>query len=258
MASLFQVLANYAGLIYLGCVIGVVFYIREIVAARQDLHKSLYSLEREAAGGRVVRGTLLIVLFGAIAIATYVLATVVVPQLPVEGANGTPTPALLVWTYTPTPTLQATPTRTPKPPTPVTTGATIAPAENVTPLPPTATLGPTTLPLPAAACPDPNVQLTAPVSGQTFSVDIQLRGTADTPNFAFYKFTLKGPATGDVEKTVGDVVRTPRRDAVLGSISAASLLAQPGVYIVGLVVVDNTGNEYPHCTLPIVVQPAAP
>jgi len=154
-------------------------------------------------------------------------------------------------TNTPTPTLQATPTRTPKPPTPA---PTTAPAENSTPLPPTATPGPTTPPLPAAACPDPNVQLTAPVAGQTFSVDIQLRGTADTPNFAFYKFTLKGPATGNVEKTVGDVVRTPRRDDVLGSISAAPLLAQPGVYIVGLVVVDNTGNEYPHCTLPIVVQ----
>ena len=92
MAFFVQLLANYAGLIYLGCVIGVVLYLREIVAARQDLHKSLYSLEREAAGGRVVRGTLLIVLFGAIAIATYVLATVVAPQLPVEGADGTPTP----------------------------------------------------------------------------------------------------------------------------------------------------------------------
>jgi hypothetical protein len=255
MASLFQVLANYAGLIYLGCAIGVVFYLREIIVARQDLHKSLYSLEREAAGGRVVRGTLLIVLFGAIAIATYVLATVVVPQLPVEGASSTPTPSLIELTNTPTPTLQATPTRTPKPPTPA---PTTAPAENSTPLPPTATPGPTTPPLPAAACPDPNVQLTAPVAGQTFSVDIQLRGTDDTPNFAFYKFTLKGPATGNVEKTVGDVVRTPRRDDVLGSISAAPLLAQPGVYIVGLVVVDNTGNEYPHCILPIVIQPAAP
>ena len=255
MVFFVQLLANYAGLIYLGCVIGIIFYFREIIAARQDLHKSLYSLEREAAGGRVVRGLLLIVLFGAIAIATYVLATVVAPQLPVEGANGTPTPALLELTYTPTPTLQATPTRTPKPPTPV---ATIAPAENATPLSPTATPGPTTPPLPAAACSDPNVQLTAPVPGQTFSVDIQLRGTADTPNFAFYKFTLKGPVTGDVEKTVGDVVRTPRRNDVLGSISVAPLLAQPGVYIVGLVVVDNTGNEYPHCTLPIVVQPAAP
>jgi len=51
------------------------------------------------------------------------------------------------------------------------------------------------------------------------------------------------------------VVRTPKRDEVLGSINGAALIDQPGVYIVSLVVVDNTGNELPHCSVPIVIQP---
>ena len=99
------------------------------------------------------------------------------------------------------------------------------------------------------------MQIVAPVAGQIFSSEIQVRGTADAPNFAFYKLTLNGPATGNVTQTAGDVVRAPVHGGVLGAIDPASLLNQPGVYIVGLVVVDNTGNELPHCDVAIVVQP---
>lgn len=252
MAVLVQILANYAGLIYLGCVIGAVLYIREIIAARQDLRQSLYSLEREAAGGRVVRSAVMLLVFGFIVIATYILSTVVAPNMPATLEEETPTPSFTLPTNTPTPTYQPTPTRTPRP-TLAPTSAVIAPApgevtpEQPTPTPPSS--------LPPVSCPDPNAQLTAPVAGQTFSGDIQLRGTANAPDFAFYKFTLKGPATNNVEQTTGDVVRTAKRDEVLGSINGAALIDQPGVYIVSLVVVDNTGNELPHCSVPIVIQP---
>jgi hypothetical protein len=99
------------------------------------------------------------------------------------------------------------------------------------------------------------VQIVAPIAGQAFNGPIQVRGTADAPNFAFYKFTLSGPATDDVTQTAGDVVRAPVRDGVLGAIDVTNLLTAPGVYVLGLVVVDNTGNELPHCTVPIVIQP---
>ena len=99
------------------------------------------------------------------------------------------------------------------------------------------------------------MQIVAPIAGQVFSGAIQVRGTADAPNFAFYKFTLNGPATSNVTQTAGDVVRAPVRDGVLGAIDATNLLSQPGVYVLGLVVVDNTGNELPHCKVSIVVQP---
>ena len=257
MAFFVQLLANYAGLIYIGCAIGVIFYIREIVAARNDLTNSLYSLEREAASGRIARGMFMIVVFVAIAFATNVLSTVVAPQLAADALAGTPTPAFIPLTDTPAPTIQPSPTPTITPqPTPSLPGNTVLAATG--PAPDTPTPAAAASALPAASCPDPNVQLIAPTAGQIFSGDIQLRGTADAPNFAFYKFTLKGPATNDTEQTVGDVVRAPRRNDVLGSIDSAALLAQPGVYIVSLVVVDNTGNEYPHCMVPIIVQPSPP
>ena len=255
MAFFVQLLANYAGLIYIGCVIGAAIYIRDILAARNDLQRSLYSLERESAGGRVVRGSIMIAVFGLIVIATYVLANVVAPQLPASLLDATPTSAFVLPTNTPTVTIQPTATRTATPAT-AGPGVTSPTAENSVPQDATPTS--TTPSLPPVSCPDPNVQLTAPAPGQVVSGEFQLFGTADEPNFAFYKFTLKGPATGDVEQTAGDVVRQAKRNDVLGSIDPALLLDQPGVYILGLVVVDNTGNEYPHCTLPIIIQPPTP
>lgn len=252
MVFFLRILANYAGLIYLACVVGMVLYLREIFAARRDRTQSLYSLEREAANARASRGVLMIFVLSLLAGATYMLSTYVAPTLAVEQPATTPTPPFTLTTETPSPTLQPSPTRTPRP-TLTPTGQAPAPleptpatAESPTPVPP---------PLPAASCPDPNVQLAAPVPGQTFNGSIQLRGTADWPNFAFYKFTLKGPATNNVALTVGDVVREPRRDAVLGNIDGASLLAQPGTYVISLIVVDNTGNESPACSVPVIIQP---
>lgn len=254
MVFFLQLLANYAGLIYVVCIIGAVLYLREIMVARQAGRKALYSLEREAAGTRMARGTLMIGAFGLVALATYLLSTYVAPTLEAAAEAATPTPQFVLATKTPTPTYQPSPTRTPRPtetPTgsapPPTVAAPGAATEAPTPTPPVALV---------ANCPDPNVQLVAPVAGQTFSGPIQLRGTADAPNFAFYKFTIRGPATNDAEVTAGEVVRTPMRDNVLGEIDAGALLQQPGQYLISLVVVDNTGNELPHCTVPVLIQPA--
>jgi len=250
MAFFVQLLANYSGLIYIALIIGVAFYLREIFSARQELQQSLYSLEREAANSRLWRGIVMLFLLGLIAVALFVLSNVVAPGLTTDTDRVTPTPPFILTTTTPTPTFQPTPTRTPRPPTP----------EPGTPTPtiegaPTPEPSPTPPPLPSASCPDPNVQIIAPIAGQAFSGAIQVRGTADAPNFAFYKFTLSGPATNNDTQTAGDVVRAPVRDGVLGAIDTTNLVTSPGVYVLGLVVVDNTGNELPHCTVPIVIQP---
>lgn len=254
MAFLFQLLVNYAGLIYIGCAIGAVLSIRDILVARVELQTTRYSLEREAASNRIVRGSIMVVLFTGLLIVTLILANNVAPKLLLESTQSTATPSFLLPTSTATPTIQ--PTATHKPTlTPVPTSAT--PALSVaTPAPPT--IEPTALPLPPVSCPAPNVQLTAPTPGQIVSGEFQFFGTADAPNFAFYKFTLKGPGTNNIELTAGDPVHEAKRNAVLGSIDLSIYLNQPGVYLVGLVVVDNTGSEYPHCIIPIVVQAAAP
>src|SRR5512138_1022688 len=106
MAFFVQLLANYAGLIYIALIVGAVFYVREIIAARQDLQQSLYSLEREAANSRLWRSFLMLVLLGGIAIAILVLTNVVAPHMVAEDGNATPTPPFTLPTNTPTPTFQ--------------------------------------------------------------------------------------------------------------------------------------------------------
>jgi hypothetical protein len=249
MEFLIQLLANYAGLIYIGCVIGSAFSIRDILAARSEKQITRFSLEREAANSRIVRGSIMVVLFIGLAMVTLILATTTAPNLS-RAPSGTPTPSFLLPTSTATPTIQPTPTHKPTL-TPAPTSA-VPSAITTTPEPPT--LEPTLLPLPPAACPAPNVQLTAPVPGQIVSGEFQLFGTANAPNFAFYKFTLRGPGTNDVELTAGQPVREAKQAAVLGSLDPSIYFNQPGIYLVGLVVVDNTGSEYPHCVIPIVIQ----
>ena len=87
MAFFVQLLANYAGLIYIALIVGAVFYLREIIGARQDLQQSLYSLEREAANSRLWRSLLMLGVLGGIAAATFVLSNVVAPQVVAEEAT---------------------------------------------------------------------------------------------------------------------------------------------------------------------------
>jgi hypothetical protein len=253
MAFLIQLLANYAGLIYIGCAIGAAFAVRDILAARSEALLTRFSLEREAASSRIVRSSIMVVLFIGLAIVTLILASNVAPNLP-RASSSTPTPSFALPTGTATPTIQPTPTRKPT----LTPAPTRAGPSSITTTPEPPTLEPTLLPLPPVSCPAPNVQLTAPASGQIVSGEFQLFGTANAPNFAFYKFTLKGPGTNEVELTAGEPVREAKQAAVLGSLDPSIYFNQPGVYLVGLVVVDNTGSEYPHCVLPIVIQPPAP
>src|SRR5512143_4127580 len=151
MTFFVQLLASYAGLIYIALIVGAVFYVREIISARQDLQQSLYSLEREAATSRLWRSIVMLVLLGLIAAATFVLSTVVAPQVTAVEGRVTPTAAFTLPTNTPTPTFQPTPTRTPRPPTsvPGSPTPTIVGAPSAAP-------SPSPVPLPVAQCPDPN------------------------------------------------------------------------------------------------------
>ncbi len=249
MTFLFQLFAKYAGLIYIACAIGVAFSIRDILAAREQKRITRFSLEREEANSRIVRGSIGVVLFLGLIVVTSIIANDVAPAVIADATRSTSTPSFILPTGTPTPTIQPTathkPTRTPAP-----TSA-VPVLETPTPEPPT--VEPTPWPI---SCPAPNVQLTAPTPGQIVSGEFQLFGTATAPNFAFYKFTLKGPGTNNVELTAGEPVHEPKQAYVLGSLDLSVYLNQPGLYFVSLVVVDNTGSEYPHCVVPILVQPA--
>ena len=253
MASFVRLIEQFAIVFYAACLAGVVWSIRAAWLAWRERGNTLYALEREAARSRAARALLTALGFFGLGVVIAVVAGVVAPALPVEEL-ATPTPSVPLFTPTPTTTAVPTPTPqladTPEPGTNPSPDVT-APIETPTPIP-------TAVVLPPAACPDPRVRITAPGDGQVFSAPFQIYGTASIEKFGFYKFVLNGPATNFEARTAGEVVKTPVVDGYLGMFDPAILLQAPGAYRFSLVVVDNVGNEAPHCTINLQFIPPTP
>lgn len=250
MVSLIRLIEQISPLLYMVFLVGVLWSIRNAWVARREGDTTLFSLERETASARVWRAFLTVLGFILLGLIVFFVSNYVVPTLPDEEVL-TPTLSGPFVTQTPTSTPFPTPTfentATSSDPQPESTAAPDAPVESPTP-------EPTPIPLAPRSCPDPNVQITAPRNGLTFSGPFQIFGTANIPNFAFYKFDISGPATNFQFRTTGDdVVRTPVGDGYLYEIDPIGLLQSPGEYRLSLVAVDNVGNEAPHCTITVFI-----
>ncbi len=123
--------------------------------------------------------------------------------------------------------------------------------------PPTSTpiLGAGPVVVDSSGCQNPNVTLVKPTAGETLLGGYEVRGTANIPNFAFYKVEISGAATSGawVTLVVGNV---PQPGGVLGTFDTQPY--QPGEYAFRLVVTDNVGQPAPACVIVVVFQaPAA-
>jgi hypothetical protein len=118
---------------------------------------------------------------------------------------------------------------------------------------PTATLTP--VPVGGADCLNPQATITSPIPGAILAGEIEVSGTADVDNFAFYVVEIS---------TLGDnwlTVLTSQPDAegkilpvvngLLGKWNTA--LQAPGDYALRLVVKNSSGDFSPPCTIPITV-----
>ena len=252
MASFIRLIEQFAIVFYGACLVGIVWSIRSAWLAWRERINTLYALEREAYASRARRALLTGLGFFGLAVAIFFVAGFIAPMLPAE-ESVTPTPAVPLLTTTPINTAVPTPTLEP-------TG-TLQPAVNptVATIEPFATPSPQPTPaLPPASCPDPRVRISAPGDGQIFSAPFQIYGTATIENFGFYKFVLNGPGTNFQDRTTSDVVKTPVADGFLSVFDPTLFLQSPGVYRLSLVVVDNLGNEAPHCTISLQFLPPTP
>ena len=118
---------------------------------------------------------------------------------------------------------------------------------------PTATLTP--VPVGGANCLNPQATITSPIPGAILAGEIEVSGTADVDNFAFYVVEIS---------TLGDnwlTVLTSQPDAegkilpvvngVLGEWNTA--LQAPGDYALRLLVYNSSGDFSPPCTIPITI-----
>ncbi len=247
MEQVLRFIADYQWWIYAVLAVVLVFYLRRAIASRQQGVRSIFKLEQEQLHLKYRRSVMISAVVLLVMVSIFMLGNPLrlTPAVTPEPSPSVTTGPLLAPTLTPTappPTITTTATATRVPPTP--------------PNRPTATVQVVVAtPVPAVrppACPDPNRRITSPGINQAVQGSVPVRGTADHPNFDYYKVEV-GTGTNPGQWTVvGDLHRAPVSGGVLETFNAAAY--PPGVYTIRLVVVDKTGNFPEPCQVTVTVQ----
>ena len=230
-------------LLYIGLAAGAVLYFRAFLRAHRQLSGTVFGLERETLYAH--RSGAFSMLFLCIFLATflYVFIHLVAPALNLTGAgeHGRATPSVLMTPEEPAGPVLApvAPTLSPEQLTSIALG---------TPLP-TATATEAAIPA-GVGCENPQATLSFPGFGETVAGPVEVKGTANIPDFAFYKMEINGPATGGNWQTLS-AGSVPVTDGVLGTWDAS--IYTPGSYSFRLVVYDAAGNWPPPCVVPITI-----
>jgi hypothetical protein len=213
--------------IYLALGVAALVYLRLTWRSYRSRRVTIFSLEREQATERLTRSAILLGLALALIAATFLATTVVGPSMP---ASQRPT-AL------PTVSLLATPTFAPSETEEVGTA---------TPLPVTE--------VDSAGCANPLATIVTPPSGESLNGAVEITGTADIANFAFYKYEYISLTPGSVWRAIGAGTQ-PVRDDELGIWDTTLVL--PGEYALRLVVTDTAGNAPQPCVILVRVLPSS-
>ncbi|MBN1486719.1 MAG: hypothetical protein JW981_03695 [Anaerolineae bacterium] len=245
-------LAQQAILVYLVCLVGSIAYLMSSLSAKRRRDAAQFSLERDINQQRMARSLLVSLLFLMLGGVVFVLSTYLAPMFPDVAES---TPVVDVGLFTPTPTSTAVPTAVLV--TPLVEGEPLTSTEDIPALElPTATPAPSPTPtapaVPPPDCPSPNAQLVMPVAGASVSNLVEVRGTAATNAFSYYKFEVQFPGS-DTPNFISQY-DVPVENGLLGYWDVSDVTAYPpgGFYLFRLVVVDIYGNTA-ICTIPLSI-----
>lgn len=219
MGAVYRTLATYEPLIYIALAIGGLFAFRRMWQSWREWRDSVYGLEREFALRRLGQATAISMLILGLVFAEFFIATFVAPSLPASDILATPTLDLL-----------ATPAGTAAPGT---TALAITQA----------------VPNGMSGCVPDQIMITAPEPGDVVRGIVEIIGTANVPNFAFYKYEIAPMGTQNWAPV--SAAREPKTNESLGSWSTTSLTN--GDYFLRLVITDNVGRELEPCVLAVRV-----
>jgi len=241
--QLVRVISEYSFWLYGLCGLGIVYYIWVAVQARREAERTIFTMERETTTGQAYRALSVALVFAVIAGVIFFIADVLEPRLdfpvieePTPSAllRPTPSPSPVPPTITPIPT----PTRvrpTPRPQEPTETPTLMA-----TPVPPT------------PICPIPGVQITSPGMNAILNGPVQILGTANISNFQYYKVEVGTGENPTSWSIFSDIHKSPIAGGLLDIWDPSAY--PPGVYILRLTVVDNTGNYPLPCDVRVIVE----
>ena len=219
MGSLYRSLETYSPLVYIALVIMGLYAFRRMWRSWREWRDSVYTLEREFAlrrlGGATAFGFLVLLLF----FGEFYVVTFIAPSLPSSDILTTPTLDLL-----------AEPAGTVSP-------------DGVVPLETSQVQSG------MSGCVSDQIMLTAPQSGRDISGTISLTGTADVPNFGFYKYEFAPQGTSNwITISAGS---NPVKNDKLGDWDTTSVTN--GDYFLQLVILDNVGKTLEPCVIAVRV-----
>lgn len=228
MAEIVLLIEAYQFWIYAGLILAALVYLRSVWKWSLERRKAMFGLERERALTGLRRSIAMLVLVMAAILATFIAATFVVPALP---ASARPTPL-------PTVSLLATgnPTADPE----LAEGFAAA-----TPIP----VG---SPNPAG-CSNAEATLISPESEETLQGIVEIQGTADIANFAFYRYEYRAAGSQAVWQAIS-AGTDPVVEGALGTWDTS--LVPAGDYELRLVVTDTSGNAPQPCVVQVRVVPS--
>jgi hypothetical protein len=222
MGFVYRSLETYAPLIYIALLILGLFVFRRMWSTWREWRDAVYTLEREFALWRLVRATTVGFLVLAAFFAEFYIATFIAPSLPAPDFMLTPTLDLLA---TPQPT----------PPSVNETEAALTPTEPVQ--------------SGMSGCVEGEVMITSPAPGQEVKAVVDILGTANVPNFGFYKYEIS--AVGSQNWATVAAYREPVIAGALGKWNTLPL--SNGDYFLRLVITDNVGATLEPCVIAVRV-----
>lgn len=221
---------TYEAIIYLGLGGLAIWEIRKFILAWEEVRSAAFGLERESAQGRLNKSAIMLVLIMMLASLEFTIVSFIVPSVP--GATPLQTPTI---------DLLATPSITLPVPSPAGDEGTITATQQP----------PTSLADEDSGCIVDQVMISEPGNGETVSGKITLVGTANIPNFGFYKYEVTRP--GEAVWLPIQAGREVKQDEPLGEWDTGVL--PQGAYLLRLVVSDNLGNDVASCIIQVNVVP---
>lgn len=223
MGPVYRTLASYEPLIYIALAIGGLFAFRRMWRSWREWRDSVYGLEREFALRRLAQATAAAFFILALVFVEFFIATFIAPSLPATDVLATPTLDLL-----------------------------LTPAETLSPEQATqAALSPITQEAPSgmSGCIPEQIMITFPEPGDEVSGTVEITGTANVPNFGFFKYEV-APMGSQNWATIS-AERDPKVNEVLGQWNTSALTN--GFYFLRLVITDNVGVPLEPCVIAVRV-----
>lgn len=227
MEELLLIIDDYQLLIYLVLGIAGLLYFSQAAKWYGEYRSAVFGLERNHSLGRLTRYGAMLVIILVLILSVFLVVNFVTPTLPVTArATAIPTISLLPGEGIDGPAAEGT------------TGP-VSPPQT----PPVGS---------ADGCLNPTSTITSPSPGEELRGTVEVQGTANIDNFAFYKLEYR-PIEPDAVWRAVSAATEPVVEDQLGTWDTS--LVRAGPYQFRLVVTDTQGNAPQPCTIEVTVLP---